>query len=114
MPIPTYDLVHKPSDAASAGSNLLTSKIETVHEKLRAARIEASASYIALEAAIANVTDLRSQYSLGSNTISDLNFSRETAYLSKRQIQNDVATAILAQANKAQEGILALVNNSYK
>ena len=114
MPIPTYDLVHRPSDAVSAGSNLLTSKIETVHEKLRTARIEASASYIALEAAIANVTDLRSQYSLGRNTISDLNFSRETAYLSKRQIQNDVATAILAQANKAQAGILALVNNSYK
>ena len=114
MPIPTYDLVHVPSDAASTGSNLLTSKIETVHEKLRTARIEASASYTALEAAMANVTDLRSQYSLGSNTISDLNFSREIAYLSKRQIQNDVATAILAQANKAQEGILALVNNSYR
>ena len=114
MPIPKYDLVHQPSDAVSGGSNLLTSKIETVHEKLRTARVEASASYIALEAAIANVTDLRSQYSLGSNTISDLNFVRETAHLSKRKIQNDVATAMLAQANKAQEGILSLVDNPYR
>jgi flagellin-like hook-associated protein FlgL len=112
--LPTYDLVVQPSAAQEGASDILTSKIEAVHEQLRMARVEVGASYTSLEAAIENVTDLRSQYTMGSNTISDLNFVRETAHLSKRRIQNDVATAMLAQANKAQEGILSLVDNSYR
>ena len=107
--LPSYDLVTRPSDAASSGSSALTSKIETVHEQLRTARIKAATSYVAIDAAMANITDLRSQYTMGSNTISSLNFTKETAYLSKIQIQQDVAAAMLAQANKAQEGLLSLI-----
>ena len=112
--LPTYDLVVQPSAAQEGASDILTSRVEAVHEQIRNARVQLGASYGALEATIANVTDLRSQYAMGSNTISDLNFIRETAQLSKRQIQNDIATAMLAQANKAQEGILSLVDNSYR
>ena len=107
--VPTYDLVAKPSSAQSLGGGALTSKIEAVHEQLRTARIEAATSYSAIAAAIENVTDLRSQYAMGSNTISNLNFTQETAYLSKIQIQQDVAAAMLAQANKAQEGLMLLI-----
>ena len=54
-------------------------------------------------------TDLTSQYAQGVGTISDVNFSMETAHLAKDQVQFDVAAAILAQANKSQEGFMLLV-----
>ena len=38
------------------------------------------------------------------DTISDVNFSMETAHRAKDRIQQDAAAAIPAQANKAQEG----------
>ncbi|NBT87964.1 MAG: hypothetical protein EBT51_06610 [Flavobacteriaceae bacterium] len=107
--IPTLNLVTKPSDATKVSSDALISKIENVHGQLRSARIQAVASYGALDAALSSVTDLRSQYAMGSSTISDLNFTQEAANLTKRQIQMDIATSILAQANKAQEGIMSLL-----
>jgi len=107
--VPTLNLVTKPSDATIGSSDALISKLENVHGQLRSARIQAVASYGALDAALSSVTDLRSQYAMGSSTISDLNFTQEATNLTKRQIQMDIATSMLAQANKAQEGIMALL-----
>lgn len=107
--VPSFNLVTKPSDAVNGLSDALTSKIENVNAQLRSARVQAAASYGALDAALASVTDLRSQYALGGATISDINFTQETAYLTKRQILIDTASAILAQANKAQDDIMSLL-----
>ena len=48
------------------------------------------------------------QYELGFNTVNDVNFSMETAHLAKNQILQQAATAMLAQANQGQQGLLQI------
>jgi flagellin len=87
----------------------LTSKIETVQKNINTARVEAGSQYAALESAVAYTTDLTAQYELGYNTVNDVNFSMETAHLAKNQILQQAATAMLAQANQGQQGLLQLL-----
>ena len=47
-------------------------------------------------------------------TLSDLNVSMETVNLTRRQMQQDVATTVLAQANKTQSSLVSLVDGSYR
>lgn len=110
MIAPTDNLVHSPSDGASNNPNILTAKIEVLQEQINAARGRAASQYAALENAIESTTDLRSQFALASGTLSDLNFSEETAYLTKKQIQHDIATSMLAQANQNQANLLMLIS----
>ena len=56
----------------------------------------------------------RSQYAQASGTLSDLNFSMETVNLARRQMQQDVATSVLTQANKTQSSLVSLVDGSYR
>jgi flagellin len=88
---------------------LLTVDIEAVQAKINTARVQAGSQYAALESSIAYTTDLTAQYELGYNTVNDVNFSMETAHLAKNQILQQAATAMLAQANSAQQGLLQLI-----
>ena len=65
--------------------------------------------YAAMESAVDYTTDLTAQYELGFNTVNDVNFSMETAHLAKNQILQQAATAMLAQANQGQQGLLQLI-----
>ena len=94
---------------ALATTNLLTSKIEAVQKVVNTARVQAGSQYAALESAVAYTTDLTAQYELGYNTVNDVNFSMETAHLAKNQILQQAATAMLAQANSGQQGLLQLI-----
>jgi len=87
----------------------LTRKIEGVQAKINTARVQAGSQYAALESAVAYTTDLTAQYELGYNTVNDVNFSMETAHLAKNQILQQAATAMLAQANSGQQGLLQLL-----
>ena len=95
--------------AGTPDTNLLTAQIEAVQKKINAARVEAGSQYAALESAVAYTTDLTAQYELGFNTVNDVNFSMETAHLAKNQILQQAATAMLAQANSGQQGLLQLI-----
>jgi len=88
---------------------MLTTDIESVQAKINTARVQAGSQYAALESAIAYTTDLTAQYELGYNTVNDVNFSMETAHLAKNQILQQAATAMLAQANSGQQGLLQLI-----
>ena len=114
MLAPTLNLVTTPSEGAANDASILTSKIEEVQQRLNNARVQAGSQYAALEEAIDSTTDLRAQFALGSGTLSDLNFSLETAHLTRRQMQQDVATTMLAQANKTQSSLVSLVDGSYR
>jgi flagellin len=92
-----------------SGTNVLTSLIETVQADINTARVEAGSQYAALESAVNYTTDLTAQYELGYNTVNDVNFSMETAHLAKNQILQQAATAMLAQANQGQQGLLQLI-----
>jgi flagellin len=90
-------------------TNLLTQQIEDVQKKINTARVQAGSQYAALESAVGYTTDLTAQYELGYNTVNDVNFSMETAHLAKNQILQQAATAMLAQANSGQQGLLQLI-----
>ena len=113
-----FELVELPSDAVindangnnmTATTNQLTDLIEKLQKVVNAARVEAGSQYAALESAVAYTTDLTAQYELGFNTVNDVNFSMETAHLAKNQILQQAATAMLAQANQGQQGLLQLI-----
>ena len=92
-------------------TSLLTTDIEAVQAKVNTARVQAGSQYAALESAVRYTTDLTAQYELGFNTVNDVNFSMETAHLAKNQILQQAATAMLAQANLGQQGLLQLIQN---
>ena len=97
--------------AAAPDTDLLTAQIENVQAKINTARVQAGSQYAAIESAISYTTDLTAQYELGFNTVNDVNFSMETAHLAKNQILQQAATAMLAQANQGQQGLLQLIQN---
>ena len=92
-------------------TNMLTAQIEDVQAKVNTARVQAGSQYAAIESAVNYTTDLTAQYELGFNTVNDVNFSMETAHLAKNQILQQAATAMLAQANQGQQGLLQLIQN---
>ena len=102
-------LIKAPSEGAGATTNALTSLIEAVQKKVNTARVQAGSQYAAIESAVNYTTDLTAQYELGYNTVNDVNFSMETAHLAKNQILQQAATAMLAQANSGQKGLLQLL-----
>ena len=91
-------------------SDTLTKDIESMQALLNTARVQAGSQYGALESAVNYTTDLTAQYELGYNTVNDVNFSMETAHLAKNQILQQAATAMLAQANSGQQGLLQLIS----
>jgi flagellin len=101
----------KPSDAMAAGASIdfVTGILEKIQGDLNEARVEAGSQYAAIESAVGYTTDLTAQYELGFNTVNDVNFSMETAHLAKNQILQQAATAMLAQANQGQQGLLQLI-----
>ena len=102
-------LVRKPSTGAGSGTSTLTSRILAVQALINTSRVQAGAQYAALDSSIDYLTSLTAQYELGFNTVNDVNFSMETAHLAKNQILQQAATAMLAQANQGQQGLLQLI-----
>ena len=94
---------------SSVNTDLLIDEIEIVQARINTARVQAGSQYAALESAVAYTTDLTAQYELGYNLVNDVNFSMETAHLAKNQILQQAATAMLAQANRGQQGLLQLI-----
>ena len=91
-------------------ANNITNRIESVQKKINTSRVQAGSQYAALESAVTYTTDLTAQYELAYNTVHDVNFSMETAHLAKNQILQQAATAMLAQANQGQQGLLQLIS----
>jgi len=104
-------LTSDPSDGQGSNSAVLTAKIEAMQEKINTARVQAGSQYAAIESVVAYTTDLTAQYELAYNVVNDVNFSMETAHLAKNQIIQQAATAMLAQANRGQQGLLQLLQN---
>jgi len=102
-------MLHTDTDG-NPNTNLLTAEIESVQALINTARVQAGSQYAALESAVNYTTDLTAQYELGYNTVNDVNFSMETAHLAKNQILQQAATAMLAQANQGQQGLLQLIS----
>ena len=105
-----FQAAASPSVSAAAGTATLTTLVEATQNSFNTARVEAGSQYAALESAVNYTTDLTAQYELGYNAVNDVNFSMETAHLAKNQILQQAATAMLAQANQGQQGLLQLLS----
>lgn len=118
MIAPTMDLENPVSTGASnsLGPNgnrdpyVIVSKIEEVESRIDLARTLVRSQYGILDQAIEASTDVRSEYFWGQDTISHREAFSETAYFAKQQILQDSASAILAQANMNQSGLMQLVD----
>lgn len=96
-------------DNFSTNPSVVTERVERAQRLVSDARVAAGSQYAAITMALESTTDLRDQYTISGGAMSDINFSIESVALTKKRIMEDFATAMLAQANKAQEGILLLV-----
>jgi flagellin len=78
------------------------SQVATVRSKLGAAQNR-------LESAVNNLTSNATNLSDARSRIEDADFSAESTALAKAQILNQASTAMLAQANQSQQGVLRLL-----
>jgi len=95
------------SDAGDASDALDTldtalQTVATVRATLGAGQSRLSSVVNNLTSSVANLTDARSR-------IEDVDFSTETTNLAKAQILSQASTALLAQANQSQQGVLKLL-----
>ena len=87
--------------ALTAVDNLLTS-VNTVRASLGGSQSRLQSVVNNLTSNVTNLTDARSR-------VEDADFSVETANLAKAQILSQASTAMLAQANQSQQGVLRLL-----
>jgi flagellin len=88
--------------AATGGIDDALKQVDTVRAGLGASESQLNSVVNNLTNNVTNLTDAKSR-------ISDADFSAETTNLAKAQILNQAATAMLAQANQSQQGVLKLL-----
>ncbi|HEY0115641.1 MAG TPA: flagellin [Allosphingosinicella sp.] len=92
------------SNASTALTNVDTTltNVNSIRATLGAAQSRLESTMNQLSNNITNLSDARSR-------IEDADFSQETTNLAKAQILSQASTAMLAQANQSQEGVLSLL-----
>jgi flagellin len=90
---------------ATAALTTLDTAITTINEN----RAGLGASQNRLESAINNLQSTMTNLTEARSRIEDVDFSAETTALAKAQILNQASTAMLAQANQSQQGVLKLI-----
>lgn len=95
------------STAAGAGTalNLLDTAIDTVATQ----RANIGAVQNRLDATVNNLTSTATNLTESKSRIQDADFSAESTKLASAQILSQASTAMLAQANQSQQGVLNLL-----
>ena len=88
--------------AATGGLDDALKEVDTVRAGLGASESQLNSVVNNLTNNVTNLTDAKSR-------ISDADFSVETTNLAKAQILSQASTAMLAQANQSQQGVLKLL-----
>ena len=92
-------------DSASAA----LAKIDSALDKISSVRGDLGALQNRLQVTVNNLTTTSTNLSDAKSRIEDADFSVETAALAKAQILSQASTAMLAQANQSQQGVLKLL-----
>jgi flagellin len=90
------------TNAALAGINTALDKVSTARATIGGYQSRLEATVNNLNTTITNLSDARSR-------IEDADFSVESTNLAKNQILSQASTAMLAQANQSQQGVLSLI-----
>ncbi len=99
----SYDV----STAASA--NTLLGTIDTEMEAISSARSALGAGQNRLESVVNNLTNNVTNLADARSRIEDADYSAETTAMAKAQILSQASTAMIAQANQSQQGVLSLL-----
>ncbi len=92
-----------------AGANSVMDSIDAMLDKVNTVRAGIGASESRLNSVVNNLTNNVTNLTDANSRISDADFSVETTNLAKAQILSQAATAMLAQANQSQQGVLKLL-----
>ncbi len=95
--------------ATDTGANAALAAIDAAIDTVNSQRANLGAVQNRFEAGVANLTSTVTNLTEARSRVEDADFSAETTQLAKAQILNQAATAMLAQANQSQQGVLSLV-----
>ena len=90
---------------ASTAMGLISTAIDTVATQ----RANAGAAQSRLEATVNNLTSSAANLTEAKSRIADADFSAESTKLASAQILSQASTAMLAQANQSQQGVMNLL-----
>jgi len=100
-------------DTANAGAvsnaNQTLSKADELLETVSTMRAGLGAAQSRLQSVVNNLTTNATNLTSARSQIEDADFSAETTNLAKAQILSQASTAMLAQANQSQQGVLKLL-----
>ncbi|WP_294196634.1 flagellin [uncultured Sphingomonas sp.] len=97
------------SIASQTGASAAMSVIDNALDQVSAARGTMGAAQNRLESTVNNLTTTSTNLSDAKSRIEDADFSTETTALAKAQILGQASTAMLAQANQSQQGVMKLL-----
>lgn len=95
------------STAAGAGTALTA--LDTALNTITTAQATLGAAQNRLEATVSSLNNRVTNLSESRSRIEDADFSAESTQLAKYQILSQASTAMLAQANQSQQGVLSLI-----
>jgi len=102
-------LEHATASYAIAGFQAVQTATDTFIKNLSTQRSLLGAYQNQIEFTVSNVTELSSNLSAARSSVQDTDYASETASLTKGQILQQAATAMLAQANQMPNVILSLL-----
>ena len=95
--------------STQTGASGALATLDTALTTVNTARAGLGATESQLTSAVNNITSDVTNLTAAKSQISDTDFSAETANLAKAQILSQASTAMLAQANQSQQGVLKLL-----
>ncbi len=95
--------------STAANSTAALAIVDRALTQVTAGRANLGAVQNRLDATVDNLTSTSTNLTDARSRIEDADFSTETTALAKSQILSQAATAMLAQANQSQQGVLSLL-----
>ena len=105
----SHNTISNISLTTKAGATKAMSIIDGALLMISGIRSDMGSANNRLESTIDNLSNIAVNAQKSLSTVEDANFAEETARLTKAQILSKAATSMLAQANKAKETMLALL-----
>ena len=97
--------------STAAGASSAIGAIDSTLDSVNSTRSTIGSYINRLNYAADNATNISTNLSASRSTIQDTDYAEESANLSKSQITQQAATAMLAQANQQPQSVLALLKN---
>ncbi|WP_042413558.1 flagellin [Comamonas aquatica] len=101
--------IHKMDIKTQTGAWESLQRIDSALDKVSAARAELGAIQTRFEKSIENIDIMQENISAARGRITDADFAKETANLSRTQILQQAGTAMVAQANQLPQNVLKLL-----